>query len=148
MESTTKGWRWLAWVSTGVWAVLIALTQVGPDEATTRLRAWANGVSLPWPEGLTADDLLLAVGVVVVLAYALAFGEQIREFLGRFIPALRGKRPLPSASAESEPLSAPKRRGVVTEGGSFSAGKVRIKNQDEAIRSKDTETKIEDVDIE
>lgn len=132
-------WKWLPGAAG---AMIIAAAQTPRDQAVKNLKDWF------WPPSWVA----IVVVALLVLYYGFLFRRQIRAIPARVAAGYRALlSPAESSSAESTmPVKSPpdgRRRGIVNEGGSVSADRATIKNQDDAITNKDGETKFGDLDI-
>lgn len=87
-----------------VFAIVIAATQVGPDEAQKRLDAWTGLLGSTWPQWLNARLLILLVGAPVAVFYLILGRRALRKLPARFRGGVRGfMLHLPQQATEALP---------------------------------------------
>jgi hypothetical protein len=133
-STTSRFWRWFGRsLPALVVTVIIAATQAGPDEATSRLKAWADAIGLGRPQWLTGA-LVLKIGVaVMVLIYGFIFRKQLGVAPQRFAAAFRAFRappPLPPKPTVQEVVAVEAVRASFRNAGGPAADRIHSLSQD------------------
>lgn len=81
-------------------ALIVAAAEIGPDEATKNLEAWAARLGLGWPDWLTAGWVFTVLVVVAVVWYGILFRKQLRTVPRRSAAGYQAFRGLPPAPPE------------------------------------------------